>query len=61
MCSPVRRRPASTCSDGDNHFPLGRKLAYFGDGYQYRDGRFGRRVWVVPILAGEFVIDRRFG
>ncbi len=45
---------------GDNHFPLGRKLAYFGDGYQYRDRRFGRRVWVVPILAGEFVIDRRF-
>ncbi|HEY2893570.1 MAG TPA: formylmethanofuran--tetrahydromethanopterin N-formyltransferase, partial [Pirellulales bacterium] len=23
--------------------------------------RFGRPVWIVPILAGEFVIDRRFG
>jgi formylmethanofuran--tetrahydromethanopterin N-formyltransferase len=42
-------------------FPLGRKLAYFGDGYQYRDERFGKRVWVVPILSGEFVIERRFG
>src|SRR5262249_40600403 len=46
---------------GDNRYPLGRKLAYFGDGYQSRDERFGRKVWVVPILGGEFVIDRRFG
>ena len=42
-------------------FPLGRKLAYFGDGYQYKDERFGRRCWVVPILSGEFVIERRCG
>ena len=26
-----------------------------------RGPAFGRRVWVVPILGGEFVIDRRFG
>jgi formylmethanofuran--tetrahydromethanopterin N-formyltransferase len=44
----------------DNRIPLGRKLAYFGDGHQFRDDRFGRHVWVVPILGGEFVIDRRF-
>src|SRR5271155_989202 len=42
-------------------FKLGRKLAFFGDGYQFRDLRFGRKVWVVPILAGEFIIDRRIG
>src|SRR5262245_24576830 len=42
-------------------FPLGRKLAYFGDGHQYTAERFGRRVWVVPILSGEFVIERRCG
>jgi len=42
-------------------FKLGRKIAYFGDGHQFRDERFGRRVWVVPILSGEFVLDRRFG
>jgi formylmethanofuran--tetrahydromethanopterin N-formyltransferase len=56
--------PTTACfnlSDGEGHFSLGRKLAYFGDGFQYRDERFGRRVWVVPIMAGEFVIDRRFG
>lgn len=40
--------------------PLGRKISYFGDGHQFRDERFGRKVWVIPILGGEFVIDRRF-
>jgi formylmethanofuran--tetrahydromethanopterin N-formyltransferase len=42
-------------------FKLGRKLAFFGDGHQFRDRRHDRPVWVVPILAGEFIIDRRFG
>jgi formylmethanofuran--tetrahydromethanopterin N-formyltransferase len=56
--------PTAACFnllDTDDTFKLGRKLAYFGDGHQFRDVRFGRPVWVVPILAGEFVIDRRFG
>jgi formylmethanofuran--tetrahydromethanopterin N-formyltransferase len=43
------------------YYKLGRKVAYFGDGHQFRDERWGRRVWVVPILGGEFIIDRRFG
>lgn len=42
-------------------FSLGRKVSYFGDGYQYADVRFGRRVWVVPILSGEFLCERRCG
>jgi formylmethanofuran--tetrahydromethanopterin N-formyltransferase len=55
--------PTTACfnvQSSEGHFPLGRKLAYFGDGYQKRDERFGRKVWVVPILGGEFVIERRF-
>lgn len=44
-----------------NWFPLGRKVAYFGDGHQFKDERHGRRVRVIPILSGEFVIERRFG
>src|SRR5208283_1608523 len=40
--------------DTPEWLPLGRKLAYFGDGHQFKDERFGRRVWVVPILGGEF-------
>ena len=46
---------------GENRYKLGRKIAFFGDGYQRRAVRHGRRVWVVPTLGGEFVIDRRFG
>lgn len=56
--------PTTACFnllDTEDYYKLGRKLAFFGDGYQFRAERFGRRVWVVPILAGEFVIDRRFG
>ncbi len=56
--------PTTACfcpNPGENHYKLGRKIAFFGDGYQFRDERFGRRVWVIPILGGEFVIDRRFG
>lgn len=44
-----------------NWFPLGRKVAYFGDGHQFKDERHGRRVRVIPILSGEFVIERRCG
>jgi len=55
--------PSAACFsllEGEPYYKLGRKVAYFGDGHQYRDLRHGRRVWVVPILGGEFVIDRRF-
>jgi len=56
--------PTTACFnllDTTPYFKLGRKVAYFGDGYQFRDTRYGRSVWVVPILSGEFIIDRRFG
>ncbi|MBY0458116.1 MAG: formylmethanofuran--tetrahydromethanopterin N-formyltransferase [Gemmataceae bacterium] len=46
---------------GAKWLALGRKVAYFGDGHQYTAERFGRRCWVVPILSGEFVIERRCG
>jgi formylmethanofuran--tetrahydromethanopterin N-formyltransferase len=56
--------PTTACFnlfDEPTYFKLGRKIAFFGDGHQFRDERFGRRVWVIPILSGEFVIERRFG
>jgi formylmethanofuran--tetrahydromethanopterin N-formyltransferase len=56
--------PTTACFnllDTEDYFKLGRKLAFFGDGHQFRDVRWNRPVWVVPILAGEFIIDRRFG
>jgi formylmethanofuran--tetrahydromethanopterin N-formyltransferase len=48
-------------ADRDSSYKLGRKIALFGDGYQTREVRYDRRVWVVPTMGGEFVIDRRFG
>jgi formylmethanofuran--tetrahydromethanopterin N-formyltransferase len=48
-------------TDSDTYFKIGRKVAFFGDGYQYRGERFGRKMWVIPILSGEFTIERRIG
>jgi formylmethanofuran--tetrahydromethanopterin N-formyltransferase len=56
--------PTTACFnliDSDPYFKLGRKVALFGDGHQRRAERFGRKVWTVPTMGGEFVIDRRFG
>ena len=60
----VLTSPTAACFnllDTDPYFKLGRKLAFFGDGYQVREERYGRKVWVIPTMGGEFVIDRRFG
>jgi formylmethanofuran--tetrahydromethanopterin N-formyltransferase len=56
--------PTAACFnliDSENYFKLGRKIAYFGDGFQKRIERYGRKMWWIPILGGEFVLDRRFG
>jgi len=56
--------PTTACFnllDTDPYYKLGRKIAFFGDGWQFRDERFGRKVWIIPILGGEFCLDRRFG
>ena len=56
--------PTTSCFnvlDTEDYFKLGRKVAFFGDGHQFRDQRHGRRVWVIPILGGEFTIERRAG
>lgn len=56
--------PTAACFnllDTESYFKLGRKIAFFGDGYQQRDIRHGHRVWVIPTMGGEFLVDRRFG
>ncbi|MEE2643248.1 MAG: formylmethanofuran--tetrahydromethanopterin N-formyltransferase [Planctomycetota bacterium] len=56
--------PTASCFnlvDGDDYFHMGRKVAYFGNGYQKRIERFGRKMWWIPILGGEFILDRRLG
>jgi formylmethanofuran--tetrahydromethanopterin N-formyltransferase len=47
--------PTAACFnliDSANYFRIGRKLAFFGDGFQKRIERFGRKMWWVPTLGG---------
>ena len=56
--------PTAACFnliDSADYYRLGRKIAFFGDGFQRRVVRSGRKLWWIPTLGGEFVLDRRFG
>ncbi len=56
--------PTAACYsliDSESYFQLGRKIAFFGDGFQKRIERHGRKLWWIPTLGGEFILDRRFG
>ena len=56
--------PTAACFnllDTESYYQMGRKVAYFGDGFQKRIERFGRRMWWIPTLGGEFILDRRLG
>jgi formylmethanofuran--tetrahydromethanopterin N-formyltransferase len=56
--------PTAACFnllDSASYFRMGRKIAYFGDGFQKRIERFGRKMWWIPTLGGEFILDRRLG
>lgn len=56
--------PTAACFnliDSPEYYCMGRKIAYFGDGFQKRIERFGRKMWWIPTLGGEFVLDRRLG
>ncbi|HEV8003704.1 MAG TPA: formylmethanofuran--tetrahydromethanopterin N-formyltransferase [Planctomycetaceae bacterium] len=56
--------PTAACFnliDSPNYYRMGKKIAFFGDGFQKRIERFGRKLWWIPTLGGEFVLDRRLG
>lgn len=57
--------PTASCfnllEDSEHYYQIGRKVAYFGNHFQRRIERYGRKMWWVPILGGEFVLDRRLG
>jgi formylmethanofuran--tetrahydromethanopterin N-formyltransferase len=64
ICQNVLTCPTTACFNLINsaeYFHMGRKVAYFGDGFQKRIERFGRKMWWIPTLGGEFVLDRRLG
>jgi formylmethanofuran--tetrahydromethanopterin N-formyltransferase len=56
--------PTTACFnliDSADYYRMGRKIAYFGDGFQKRIERYGRKMWWIPTLGGEFMLDRRLG
>jgi len=40
---------------------VGRSLRYFGDGFQKKGVVGGRKVWRIPVMEGEFVVEDSFG
>jgi formylmethanofuran--tetrahydromethanopterin N-formyltransferase len=40
---------------------VGRSLRFFGDGFQKFDEMYGRRVWRIPVMEGEFIVENSFG
>jgi len=47
--------------DAETFYRMGRKVAFFGDGFQRRVIEFGRKMWWIPTLGGDFLLDRRLG
>jgi formylmethanofuran--tetrahydromethanopterin N-formyltransferase len=53
----------SACYDGlgaAERIKVGGKLRYFGDGFQSSKLLDGRRLWRVPVMDGEFVVEESF-
>ncbi len=40
---------------------IGAALAKFGDGFEKEDNLYGRKVWRIPVMEGEFIIEESFG
>ncbi|MEM3736820.1 MAG: formylmethanofuran--tetrahydromethanopterin N-formyltransferase [Candidatus Bathyarchaeia archaeon] len=40
---------------------IGSSLRYFGDGFQKKDTLGGRRIWRIPVMEGEFIVEDKFG
>jgi len=40
---------------------VGRSLRFFGDGFQKKDEIADRKVWRIPVMEGEFIVESSFG
>ncbi|HUS76230.1 MAG TPA: formylmethanofuran--tetrahydromethanopterin N-formyltransferase [Methanothrix sp.] len=47
--------------DAEKQFDTGKKLSFFGDGYQKQAEMYGRNVWKIPLMSGDFIIEQNFG
>ncbi len=56
--------PSSACFnnlDGEVKLPVGKKLRFFGDGFQSSKLLGDRRFWRIPVMEGEFLVEESFG
>src|SRR4051794_26480945 len=53
--------PTTAVYDGlptaETRIPLGKKIRFFGDGYQKSKQIAGRRYWRIPVMDGEFLVE----
>lgn len=47
--------------EGQERFPLGGHIRYFGDGFEKTKVIDGRRYWRVPVMDGEFLVEESIG
>jgi formylmethanofuran--tetrahydromethanopterin N-formyltransferase len=47
--------------DAEKQFDTGKKLSFFGDGYQKQAEVCGRNVWRIPLMSGDFIVEQNFG
>jgi formylmethanofuran--tetrahydromethanopterin N-formyltransferase len=47
--------------DAEKQFDTGKKLSFFGDGYQKQAEMFGRNIWKIPLMSGDFIVEQNFG
>ena len=55
--------PTTACFNGlesDKSVVVGGQLRYFGDGFQSSKKLNGHRLWRIPVMDGEFVVDETF-
>ncbi len=56
--------PTTACFNGleaEESVVVGGQLRYFGDGHQMSKKIAGRRLWRIPVMDGEFLVDENFG
>ncbi len=56
--------PSTACFNGlasENTVVVGGQLRYFGDGHQISKVLGNRRLWRVPVMDGEFLVEDSFG
>jgi formylmethanofuran--tetrahydromethanopterin N-formyltransferase len=47
--------------DAKRRLKVGRSLRFFGDGFQRKALVGNRKVWKIPVMEGEFIVENSFG